>query len=92
MSKSVLYSERDTDSTEYKINTSMTMAEAKRMIETAFKVHGIYEYYDGEYANAEDWLRKAGANEVELYIESDYAMQAKYINSNEDKLLFYFIL
>lgn len=32
-----------------KVNTSMTMAEAKRMIETAFKVHGIAEYYDGEY-------------------------------------------
>ena len=78
--------ELDTNSTEYKINTSMTMAEAKRMIETAYKVNGIAEYYEGEYENAEDWLKKAGSDEVEMYIENDYDLQAKYINSNEDIL------
>ena len=78
--------ELDTDSTEYKINTSMTMAEAKRMIETAYKVNGIAEYYEGEYKDAEDWLKKAGSDEVEMYIENDYDLQAKYINSNEDIL------
>ena len=78
--------ELDTNSTEYKINTSMTMAEAKRMIETAFKVNGIAEYYEGEYKDAEDWLNKAGSDEVEMYIENDFDLQAKYINSNEDIL------
>ena len=78
--------ELDTDSTEYKINTSMTMAEAKRMIETAYKVNGIAEYYEGEYKDAEDWLKKAGSDEVEMYIENDFDLQAKYINSNEDIL------
>ena len=78
--------ELDTDSTEYKINTSMTMAEAKRMIETAYKVNGIAEYYEDEYKDAEDWLKKAGSDEVEMYIENDYDLQAKYINSNEDIL------
>ena len=56
------------------------------MIETAFKVNNIAEYYEGEYANAEDWLRKAGSDEVEMYIENDFDLQAKYINSNEDIL------
>ena len=78
--------EVDTNSIEYKINTSMTMAEAKRMIETAYKIHGIAEYFEGEYKDAVDWLRKAGAAEVEMYIENDYDLQAKYINSNEDIL------
>ena len=78
--------ELDTDSTEYKINTSMTMAEAKRMIETAYKVNNIAEYYEGEYKDAEDWLKKAGSDEVEMYIENDFDLQAKYVNSNEDIL------
>lgn len=78
--------EMDVESTDYKINTSMTMAEAKRMIETAYKVHGIAEYYEGEYKDAEDWLKKAGSSEVEMYIENDYDLQAKYINSNDDIL------
>lgn len=84
----VKYQDRavDTNSTEYKINTSMTMAEAKRMIETAYKVNNIAEYYEGEYANAEDWLKKAGSDEVEMYIENDFDLQAKYVNSNEDIL------
>ena len=84
----VKYHDRDdgTDSTQHKINTSMTMAEAKRMIETAYKVNGIAEYYEDEYRDAEDWLKKAGSDEVEMYIENDYDLQAKYINSNEDIL------
>ncbi len=86
MGKSVLYSERDTDSTEHKINTSMTMAEAKRMIETAFKISGIYDFYDGEYKTADEWLKAEGVDEVEMYIENDYDLQKKYIDSNEDIL------
>lgn len=78
--------ETDLASTEHKINTSMTMAEAKRMIETAFKVNNIAEFYEDEYADAEDWLRKAGSDEVEMYIENDFDLQARYINSNEDIL------
>jgi hypothetical protein len=82
------YEERasDTDSTADKINHSMTMAEAKRMLESAFKVNGIAEYYEGEYKDAVDWLRKAGSDEVQMYIENDFDLHAKYINSNEDIL------
>lgn len=82
----IRYSLSEGDTTQQKINTSMTMAEARRMVDTAFKVNEIAKYYEGEYANAEDWLRKAGADEVEMYIANDYALQEKYINSNEDIL------
>ena len=76
----------DERETQHKINTSMTMAEARRMVETAYRVNNIAEYYAGEYTDAEDWLRKAGSDEVEMYIENDFDLQAKYVNSNEDIL------
>lgn len=76
----------DETETQHKINTSMTMAEARRMVETAYRVNNIAEYYAGEYTDAEDWLRKAGSDEVEMYIENDFDLQAKYVNSNEDIL------
>ena len=84
-SEDVKHSERE-DDVATKINQSMTMAEAKRMIESAYKVNGIAEYYEGEYSDAEDWLKKAGSDEVEMYIENDFDLQAKYVNSNEDIL------
>ena len=49
-------------------------------------LNGIAEYYEDEYKDAEDWLKKAGSDEVEMYIENDYDLHAKYINSNEDIL------
>ena len=84
-SEDAKHSERD-DDIATKINQSMTMAEAKRMVESAYKVNNIAEYYEDEYKDAEDWLRKAGPDEVEMYIENDYDLQAKYVNSNEDIL------
>ena len=62
-----------------KINATMTMAEAKRMIDTAFKVSDIAPYYDGEYKNGEEWLRGEGAEEVAMYIENEYELYRKYI-------------
>lgn len=69
-----------------KINSAMTMDEAKRMIDTAFKVCEIRKYSDGEYQNAEQWLREAGSDEVEMYIDNEWTLQEKYINSNQDIL------
>lgn len=69
-----------------KINSAMTMSEAKRMIESAFKINGIYSFYDGKYRTADEWLRAEGSSEVELYIENEWSLQEKYINSNEDIL------
>jgi len=73
------YSDRDTD-IETQINQSMTMAECKDMIQRAFVLGGIYDWYDGEYKNGDEWLKAQGADEVALYIENEYALQQKYID------------
>lgn len=62
------------------VNQSMTMAEAKDMVQRAFVLGGIYEWYDGEYKNGDEWLREQGADEVALYIENEYALQQKYLD------------
>ena len=67
-----------------KVNSAMTMDEAKRMLESTFKVCGIGRF--GEYQNAEEWLREAGSEEVELNIDSEYSLYKKYIGGNEDIL------
>lgn len=62
------------------INQSMTMDEAKQMIQRAFVLGEIQEWYDGEYKNGDEWLRAQGADEVAMYIENEYTLQEKYIN------------
>ena len=74
-----LYSEKNVD-TQTKINTSMTMDEAKQMIQRAFVLGGIQEWYDGEYKNGDEWLRGEGASEVALNIENEYTLTEKYLN------------
>ena len=74
-----LFSERDTD-IETQINQSMTMDEAKQMVQRAFVLGGIQEWYDGEYKNGDEWLKAQGADEVALYIENEYALQEKHLN------------
>ena len=39
-----------------RINETMTMEEARRMIEEAFIYGDIYEWFDGQYKNGEEWL------------------------------------
>ena len=62
------------------INQSMTMDEVKQMIQRAFVLGEIQEWYDGEYKNGDEWLRAQGADEVAMYIENEYTLQEKYIN------------
>lgn len=69
-----------------KVNSAMTMDEAKRMLESTFKICEIRRYSDGEYQNAEQWLREAGSEEVEMYIYNEWSLQEKYMNNNEDIL------
>lgn len=69
-----------------KINRSMTMQEAKDMVQRAFVTGNIYDWYEGKYKNGDEWLAGEGADEVALYIDNDYNLQQKYINSNEDIL------
>ena len=86
--KTKKYSAEPTEEAKWqaKVNSAMTMNEAKRMIETAFKVCEIRRYSDGEYRNAEQWLKEAGSDEVEMYIYNEWSLQEKYINSNQDIL------
>lgn len=62
------------------VNTSMTMDEAKQMIQRAFVIGGIYEWYDREYKNGDEWLRGVGVDEVALNIENEYTLTEKYLN------------
>ena len=70
----------DRDDIDIQINQSMTMDEAKTMIQKAFVLGGIKEWYDNEYKNGDEWLKARGADEVAMYIENEYTLQEKYIN------------
>ena len=65
---------------EAEINESMTMEQAKQMIQRAFVMGGIKEWYDGEYKNGDEWARAQGADEVAMYVENEYQLQELYIN------------
>ncbi len=75
------YSDRDSIDTE--INQSMTMEEAKQMIQRAFVLGGIQEFYENEYKNGDEWLNGEGVDEVALYIENEYTLTEKYLNKIE---------
>ena len=75
----VRYSKKD-DGVETQVNTSMTMDDAKQMIQRAFILGGIKEFYEGEYKDGDEWLRGEGASEVALYIENEYTLTEKYLN------------
>lgn len=70
-------SEADIDT---QINQSMTMEEAKQMVQRAFVLGGIQEWYEGEYKNGDEWLKAQGADEVAMYIDNEYTLQEKYLN------------
>lgn len=72
--------------TQRKINRSMTMQEAKDMIQRAFVTGDIYNWYDGKYKNGDEWIAGEGIDDVAMWIENDYNLQNKYINSNQDIL------
>lgn len=76
--------ESDEDSLQTKINSSMTMDQAKRMIQSAFNANGLKEWYDGKYNNGDEWARDVGADEVAMYIDNTYELQDKYVNGNDD--------
>lgn len=73
------FADRDPAITE-KINESLTMQEAKQMIQRAFVIGNIKEWYDGEYKNGDEWLAGQGAEEVAMYIENEYTLQNAYLD------------
>ena len=56
------------DKERYTPETTMTMAQAKRMLEMAFNANGIREAYG--YRTADEWLQKDGAEQVAMYIDN----------------------
>ena len=70
-------SEQDADSI---INSAMSMDQCRDMVQRAFILAGIKEWYDGEYKNGDEWLKGAGVDEVAMYIENEYTLQEKYLN------------
>ena len=74
-----MFSEKNID-VDTQIKTSMTMDEAKQMIQRAFVIGGILKWYEGEYKNGDEWLRGQGVSEVALNIENEYTLTEKYLN------------
>ena len=62
------------------INQSMTMEQAKDMIQRAFVLGGIKEWFDGEYQNGDEWLKGQGASEVALIVDNEYILQQKFLD------------
>lgn len=64
-----------------KVNQSMTMQRAADMVQRAFNLADIRDWFDGEYKTGLEWLKGEGAESVALVIENDYNMQLKYLNN-----------
>lgn len=82
---SVRYSLSEDTSIEDKINSSMTMAEAKKMIQIAFQVNDINNWYDNKYVDGDDWLNDVGVDEVATYVENTLATIQNYLNPLYDR-------
>jgi hypothetical protein len=76
----IRYSDID-DDTQTAINQTMTMAQAKDMIQRAFVLNDIKAWYDDQYKDGDEWLAGEGAKEVAMYIENTYEVYGKYIGS-----------
>lgn len=75
----------DNQSTDDKINQSMTMDEAKDMVQRTFTLNGIKDFYDDKYKNGDEWLAGEGIEEVEMYAENTELIQNKFINKLYNK-------
>lgn len=71
-------SETEQESKKYTPETTMTMAQAKRMLEMTFNANG-FRGYKG-YKNAEEWLKAEGAKEVAWYAENTETVVEQYFN------------
>lgn len=81
----IRYSLSEDSDIDAKINSSMTMEDAKDMIQRAFLLNNIYEWTEGKYKNGDEWLSGEGVDEVAMYIENTYQLQEKYLNKIYDK-------
>ena len=81
----IRYMLSDNQSTDDKINQSMTMDEAKDMVQRIFTLNGIKDFYDDKYKNGDEWLAGEGIDEVEMYAENTELIQNKFINKLYNK-------
>lgn len=75
----VRFSLKDTD-IETAINQSMTMQQAKDMVQRAFVLGEIKEWFEGEYRNGDEWLKGEGVDAVAMVIDNEWQLQEKYLN------------
>lgn len=76
---------------EMEINSIMTMEEASKIIEMAWNANNLKDFYDWEYANAEEWIKGEWADEVWMYIENTFASQ-KMIESHPEILEWKYVI
>lgn len=81
----VKYSLSEDANVEDKINSSMTMEEAKDMIQRIFVLNDIKNWYEDKYQNGDEWLVGEGIEEVEMYAENTELIQSKFLNKLNDK-------
>ena len=60
-------------------NNVMTMSEVKNMIDRVFNANGIYDFYDGKYKNADEWIKGEGIDDVSFYVENTEAIRDKFL-------------
>ncbi len=63
------------------VNQLMTMEKAKDMIQRTFVLANIKDWYDGEYANGDEWLKDRGVDEVAMYVDNEWQIQEKFLNN-----------
>ena len=71
----------DSRDIQQQINELMTMEKAADMIQRAFVLGNIKEWYDGEYANGDEWLKARGVDEVAMYVDNEWQIQDKFLNN-----------
>ena len=62
------------------VNQSMTMQQAKDMVQRAFVLGEIKEWFEGEYKNGDEWLKGEGVDAVAIVIDNEWQLQEKYLN------------
>jgi len=53
---------------------SISQSQMENILNRAFNVFDIKNYYDGKIKNIKEWIEEVGADVVALHIESDYAI------------------
>ena len=72
--------ENNAPSIQDQINQSLTMKEAQQMVQRAFVLGEISNWFDGEYKNGDEWLKGEGVDDVAMIIENEYTLQTQFLD------------